>query len=199
MGKARENTKTLESRRQSQNRFSNHDLYKNLSKQIFNVFQAEDMIDGAKRFCLGAGIGTVCYLPFEKIAQLINSQNSKRPLDYSLVDLDVKIQCLYLGILVAPITEEILYRGILQGSIFRKISKKCTTSSLAKIAQILAVSILFASQHHNKEYVFLLGLELGVIKESKLRLVGSIGAHMANNCLSLKPLFEKEIAHACES
>lgn len=157
------------------------------------------MMDSAKRFCLGVGIGIVGYLPFEKLSQLMNSQKCKRPLDYSLVDQDEKIQCLYLGILIGPIAEEILYRGVLQGSIPRKISQKCFPASMAIVAQIIAVSILFASQHHNKEYAFLLGLELGMIKESKLRLVGSIGAHMANNCLSLKPVFEKEIAHACES
>lgn len=143
------------------------------------------MIDGAKRFCLGACIGTICYVPFDRLSQLIVNREDTKKLDFSLVDQDVKIQCLYEGILKRPISEEIRYRGILQGTVLPKISQKFMVAPMSKSARVVAVSALFASVHYNKEYALMLGLELGLIKESKLRFLGCVGAHMANNCVGL--------------
>ncbi len=147
------------------------------------------MQDIAKRFCFGLGLGALGYFPLEKLSQLIICKKPKESLDISRVDRDVKIQCLCLGILFAPIYEEILYRGLLQGVILQKASQRIFAPLFAKSAQIIISSFLFAFPHQNQEYAFLLGLQLGMIKESQLKIAGSIGAHMANNCQALKPLF----------
>jgi len=159
---------------------------------LFLIKTRSEMIDFTKRYCIGAGVGALAFFPCEKLSQFLNRHNPKKPLDFSLVDRDVKIHCFCIGVLTAPLCEEVVYRGVIQGVVLQKLSGKVFRPIFAKYARILAVSLLFAYPHHNKEYAFFLGLELGMLKESRLKLAGCIGAHMANNCLSLKPLFIKE-------
>jgi hypothetical protein len=147
------------------------------------------MQDAAKRFCLGIGIGTLAHVPLEKFSQWRARKKLNESIDISQIDRDVKIQCLCLGILLAPIYEEILYRGLLQGVILQKVSQRIFAPQFSKLAQVILSSILFAYPHPNQECAFLLGLQFGIIKESKLRIAGSIGAHMGNNFQALRPFF----------
>lgn len=145
--------------------------------------------DVAKRFSLGVAVGTLGHFPLEKFSQWKTGKKTNESIDISQLDRDVKIQCLSLGILLAPIYEEILYRGLIQGVILQKAALRILAPPFSKLAQVILSSLLFAYPHPNQESAFLLGLQLGMIKESKLKIVGSIGAHMANNFQALRPLF----------
>ncbi|HSX13857.1 MAG TPA: CPBP family intramembrane glutamic endopeptidase [Chlamydiales bacterium] len=115
----------------------------------------------AKRFGFGACLGVVGYFPNEFVSCLMQREVSKKSIDYSSIDLDVKIECVCRGVLLAPVYEEAIYRGFLQGVILQKVCQKCFSSILACGMQVLSVSCLFASLHWHKEYALLLGLNLG--------------------------------------
>lgn len=174
------------------------------------------MRDLVKRFFLGFVAGIVGFIPYNLCTngavKFCYGQNADLPFSSSLLNTpsrDVKIQCFRLGMVEAPIKEEILFRGIIQGLFLHRIpnavlQRFCPNKSwifnapFACGMRVIAVSSLFASMHGKREispqartkkvYTFFLGLGLGVIKESRLKLIGAIGAHMANNCISLKPL-----------
>ncbi|MBM3183732.1 MAG: CPBP family intramembrane metalloprotease [Chlamydiae bacterium] len=74
-------------------------------------------------------------------------------------------------------------------------------SRIAKVARVVLTAALFSAFHLVNQGVlsdayvkaqligtFVLGLGFGAIKESKAGLLGSIGAHMANNMLASRGL-----------
>lgn len=104
----------------------------------------------------------------------------------------------------APIVEEFLHRYCIQEILLTRIPKMNMSgketildSKIAKVARIFLTSAYFAFTHlSNAEIlpdsyvttqiieVFLGGICLGVLKESRVGLLGCIIAHMANNILA---------------
>lgn len=143
------------------------------------------------------------------LLEIVQQINRNTPLNQQTSIRALKTQCFQRGVIEAPINEEIFFRGIVQGLLLYRIpaiifqeiainkSRVCK-SVFAPWARTIAVAGLFASAHQDNEpstisqaktaHAFFLGLELGLIKESRLKLAGAIGAHMANNCISLKHL-----------
>lgn len=126
------------------------------------------------------------------------------------VEMVKTIQIVSVGIVV-PISEEILFRGILQDLLLDKLVKrtvkayatdkaKLLDTTAAKTARIGLTALLFSAYHlQNRgilsdDYVklqvlstFFMGLGFGVLKESKAGLTGAIAAHICNNMLALSP------------
>lgn len=88
-----------------------------------------------------------------------------------------------LGIVVAPVTEELLFRGALFGSLRARIGSR---------AAALLSSLLFAAVHGSLTALvplFVLALVLCWVYERSGSLVAPVAVHMLNNATSLLPLF----------
>lgn len=88
-----------------------------------------------------------------------------------------------LAVLVAPVTEELLFRGALFGSLRARIGSR---------AAALISSVLFAAVHSSVFALvplFVLALVLCWVYERSGSLVAPIVVHMLNNATSLLPLF----------
>ena len=111
----------------------------------------------------------------------------------------------------APIGEEILFRGIIQDLLLKRIPKyiikkfspgneNVLDKKAFKIGRILLTSALFSAMYlmntdvFGDTYVktqlistFVMGIGFGMIKESSLGLLGSIGGHIMNNLVAVLP------------
>lgn len=130
------------------------------------------------------------------------------PLFFKLMDLTK------MGI-IAPIQEEIFFRGLMQDILLTRIPKymikkiapgKETSldSTAAKAVRIALTAFIFSIAHFTNKglfsdsYVtaqvigsFIFGIGLGMIKDSKAGLLGAIGAHMTNNIIIESPILMK--------
>lgn len=118
----------------------------------------------------------------------------------------------YLGVIIIPILEEIFFRGIIQDKILYQLpkyickyvspgSEKYLDTIIAKVARIGITAALFGAAHMTNAPIigektaeiqssmaFIAGIILGIVKESELGMVGSIGLHMGNNYIALEEL-----------
>lgn len=143
------------------------------------------------------------------LLEIVQQINRNAPLNEHTSVRALKAQSFQRGVIVAPINEELSFRWIVQELLLYTIPVKifqvvCPGKSwvfkslFACCTRIVVVSVLFANAHQGRDQselsrtrtirAFFLGLGLGFIKESRLNLAGSIGAHMVNNCISLKPI-----------
>jgi len=141
--------------------------------------------------------------------EIVEQINRNIPLHQQTSVRAQKTQCFQRGVIEAPKNEEIFFRGIVQGvllyriptTVFRVVGSdksRVFKTMFARSLRTVVVAGLFAGAHQDDDpsaisrtkiiHAFFLGLELGFIKESRLKLAGAVGAHMANNCISLKNL-----------
>jgi membrane protease YdiL (CAAX protease family) len=141
--------------------------------------------------------------PLSAIVQQINRDST---IDQQVTVHSLKIECFLQGVVTSPVKEEIVFRGVLQGLLLDKLpatlfkdKNRIVNTRLSCLMRTVIISKLFADAHQNNNqssisqirtfHAFFLGLGLGLIKESRLKLAGAIGAHMANNFISLIPIF----------
>lgn len=122
-----------------------------------------------------------------------------------------KVKTAWAGGFTIPITEELIFRGLVQDVLLTRLPKyiikkiapgqeSLLDSTTAKIIRVALTSALFSSAHIVNigvlpgSYVsmqlvatFVMGIYLGALKESKAGLLGSIGAHISNNIMALIP------------
>ena len=122
----------------------------------------------------------------------------------------VKLTGLAVGCVAAPIFEEVLFRGVIQGGLFRSLPKmilsrvapekvELVDSTAVKVARVVITAGLFSAYHLMNRgilpdsYVtmqlvaaFLGGLGFGTLKETH-GLSAAIGAHMGSNLLQSLP------------
>lgn len=145
--------------------------------------------------------------PLGEYVKLYNSSiNSK------IDAAQIKIMTGSLIVANAAIVEELLFRGLLQDLLLTKlprmIIKKVAPgkegvidSTRAKAARILLTSAAFCAIHLSNKGVlsedylklqliaaFVSGIGLGILKETRAGLLGSIAAHAVNNTLSIMPV-----------
>lgn len=182
------------------------------------MFVSQKMIDFTKRFCCGFVGGIVGHYPCKFLAEgivcrsrfgRVNVEDCHKGPSLNDPSLAVQRECFRMSI-ESSINEEIFFRGIIQGTLLYKMPFAITQrllpnkswifhSPLARWVRIISVSSLFAYAHQDNTFsslnetkvvhAFFLGAGLGIIKESSLKLSGSIGAHIASNCVGLIPLF----------
>jgi hypothetical protein len=129
-----------------------------------------------------------------------------------LTPLRFKIDLINKIVLLTGIAEEILFRGLVQDVLLTRIPKliinkmapgkeKVLDTTIAKAARILLTSAGFSAVHLQNQAVypgeemkaqlitsFISGIGFGILKESKVGLAGTIGAHMAGNIFFLSPI-----------
>lgn len=157
-------------------------------------------------------LNATCYM--EELAKQLNlhviqTANGWQKLNYDV--LIIKSEMVG-GVVIGPaIKEEILFRGLIQDVCLTEIPKyvikkiapgkeTILDTTIAKAARIVLTSAAFSAWHlQNKgvlsdSYVsmqlvatFAMGIGFGILKESKTGLLGSIGAHMANNFVAIAP------------
>jgi hypothetical protein len=110
-----------------------------------------------------------------------------------------------------PIAEEILFRGLIQDVLLTRVPKyvirkiapgkeTALDTRIAKAARITLTAALFSAAHlansgfFADSYVsmqlvstFVGGIGLGILKESKVGLLGAMGGHIANNMIAIAP------------
>ncbi|MBA3815263.1 MAG: CPBP family intramembrane metalloprotease [Parachlamydiaceae bacterium] len=144
--------------------------------------------------------------PLEEAVTQYNSHFSGAYGDgFRITALGTQLNSFHSDVLIAPLWEELLFRGFIQDVLLTRIPKyiikknipgkeAIIDSSISKIARITLSAALFSVAHMNNKgampdaYVyaqmanaFILGIGLGVVKESNAGLLGSIGAHMSHN------------------
>lgn len=112
---------------------------------------------------------------------------------------------------LTPIFEEVIFRGLVQDILMKRIPQyivkkiapgreMALDSRIAGIVRIVLTSALFSAYHllnrgiFANAYVdlqivqtFIMGISLGIFKESKAGLFGAMGAHMAHNIIAISP------------
>ncbi len=165
---------------------------------------------GMHKFDVEALLDAPCYL--EEYTKQYNSHYSEWTPELHISPLTVKVQAVAVMGLDAPISEEILFRGLIQDLLLTRVPKyiiakiapgkeTALDTRMAMAARIILTSALFSAAHlQNKgilsdSYVatqlvttFVVGIGFGALKESKAGLLGSIGAHMAHNMLATAPI-----------
>lgn len=163
---------------------------------------------GLKNFNIDSLLNATCYL--EEYTKQYNSHfPSMTHLHQTPLSMKV-ITGATVGVIV-PFSEEILFRGLMQDVLLMRIPKfivkkiapgkeTVLDSSVAKAARIALTAAAFSAYHFQNQglfsdsYVtmqlvstFVMGIGFGLLKESKAGLLGSIGAHMANNFVAIAP------------
>ena len=177
----------------------------NRSKQTIACQIKDELTDSAIRFSLGAFTLPLSRMVSGIISGLGNLPYAKMP------KLNPEIwKGLFLRVVVkAPIKEEFHYRFLVQDILMKRILETALThafgkkgeslaeSKISQAARILLTSAIFAAAHLSNQKIFgktyakfqacdafIGGILLGVLKESSLGLMGSIGLHMANNAVT---------------
>lgn len=175
-----------------------------------------------KRFCVGIGVG---FLPIElpfKFSAIIIAQRfgiisnlkckgfiPSLKVDDKVPSFETKIGEIISVMSSGPICEELLFRGVIQDILLKRIAKKILMNvapekawvldtRVATAARIVFASALFSTAHlindgqlaheyvvHQAIGAFFGSLLLGAIKESGLGLAGAIGAHIGHNAFAL--------------
>lgn len=173
----------------------------NYQKMNFTEMNADKLVNAS------------CYI--EELTRQLNlhaiqSSAGWEMLDYTVSSLKGEtVGSLAIGI---PMGEEILFRGLIQGTYLTRIPKyvikkfapgkeTVLDTTIAKVARILLTSAAFSAYHLQNQGVvsdayvtmqlvatFVMGIGFGLLKESKAGLLGSIGAHMANNFVAIAPI-----------
>ena len=135
-----------------------------------------------------------------------------RDLNLPITPSQIKITNLVALGVIPAVGEELLFRGLIQDVLLKRLpawmlkkispgQEKMIDTKIAKIGRIILTSALFSAWHLQNRgilpdaYVksqlvgtFTLGILLGMIKESNLGLLGSMGAHFANNTIAISPI-----------
>lgn len=146
------------------------------------------------------------------LQEFVTQYNNQIPRSFHQSVLALKISSIVQVAVLAPIFEEIVFRGIIQSFLLKQIPsyiiKKCAPgkesyldSSIAKIARITITTGLFVAVHipnrmlMSENYVngqlvtaLITGIGFGYLRESKVGLLGAIGAHFAKNFLPAVPV-----------
>lgn len=128
---------------------------------------------------------TICYMPFSMainalnmwIVKLIFGQNILIEIPIPTTVGELIISILVIG-LTAAVCEEVLFRGVLQGSM----------EKLGKTGMLIIVSLLFAAFHFNIEHflgIFVLSLLIGFIVYRTNSLYMGMLAHFVNNTVAV--------------
>lgn len=145
----------------------------------------------------------------EELVKQINS-NIPRPQAHTSVSA-VKATLVGTTGVGFPIIEEILFRGLVQDVLLTRIPKfvlkkvlpgkeTALDTRIAKAARITLTAALFSASHLTNSglfadsYIsmqlvatFALGIGLGILKESKAGLLGTMGGHIAHNMIAIAP------------
>ena len=164
---------------------------------------------GLDKFNIESLLNTTCYL--EEYTKQYNSHFPSYMSHMHQTPLSMKvINATTMGV-IAPLSEEILFRGLMQDVLLTRIPKYIVKkiapgretvldSSIAQAARIALTAAAFSAFHLQNQGVFsdsyvsmqlvatfAMGIGFGILKDSKAGLLGSIGAHMANNFVALAP------------
>jgi hypothetical protein len=147
-----------------------------------------------------------------KFEEIINQLNSNLIEQARISTFTAKVAQIGLIGCIFPVAEEITFRGLIQDVCLKKITQpflkkifpNTQTSLLTAFDKVTRVTIaagLFSACHlqntaiFDDEYVrgqlihtFVMGLGLGVLKESNAGILGAIGAHIANNFAAISPV-----------
>jgi hypothetical protein len=137
-----------------------------------------------------------------------------RALNINLDSLSVfnfKLEAVY-PLMKAAINEELLYRFFMQDICLYRVPRdlikeiapgkeKIWDTKIVTAARVLLTAAYFSYAHLSNVEIFsswyvqaqvvatfVLGIGYGALKESKVGILGPIGAHMINNALSIKPI-----------
>lgn len=128
---------------------------------------------------------TLCYMPLNMavnafnmwLVRVIFGQNMLVEIPVAETGWELVVSILVIGV-AAAVCEEVLFRGILQGSM----------EKLGKAGMFIIVSILFAAFHFNIEHflgVFVLSLLIGFIVYRTNSLYMGMLAHFTNNAAAV--------------
>lgn len=159
------------------------------------------------KFNIESLLNATCY-----VEEYTKQYNSNVPFYMHQTPLSMKvINSANVGV-IAPLLEEVLFRGLMQDVLLTRIPKfivkkiapgreTALDSSVAKAARITLTAAAFSAFHLQNQglfadsYVtmqlvaaFAMGIGFGMLKESKAGLLGSVGAHMANNFAAIAPM-----------
>ena len=158
------------------------------------------MVIGKGPFCKGVAVGAVeaisnlcCLAALNSLfpSYLENIEEDDNPV---FDDFEVAI--------LAPMKEEIIYRGILQG-VVRKVAEyafkdrelitiKGHKITIAKAVTIIIPAMIFAYRHRNSTIHIVAAIVYGILAEH-YGLAASMGAHMFNNSSSVVVSFVIEV------
>ena len=127
---------------------------------------------------IGAELWQLCTLPAALSAQQAADSTSTLPYGELAPMILIGVYCC----LVAPVLEEILFRGIIQRAM----------ESYGAMTAILTSTLCFVLFHFNPEQLFtplLMGLFAGFLAYRSRSLIPCIVAHILNNLLALLPEF----------
>lgn len=177
-----------------------------------------------KRFAVGGAIGTGIILARDlyEIRELRNSGHTWNEIQAVFEHEALAARALYRAkngvptkkILYYAAREEIIYRGLYQGVVGKQIPAFFLGKTITEWMQplrVVATAHAFSEVHRNnlrvlsKEAVdnqckgaYWMGIVLGLIKESRLGLVGACGAHFMNNYVDVSVgtvLLARKAAH----
>lgn len=177
-----------------------------------------DTTDPSEQFIKGAAVGPITMLEYETLRygaaflglipndkcflwkEFYQIMSKYRPLSEKDAFNAILSDFIFMG----PIKEELIFRGLIQDLLLKRLLGKAiqavsprnaswVDSRVAKIFRIIITAALFGAAHLGTQgqaafkfqafYAFAGGCILGAIKESRLGLIGSIGCHMMNNAL----------------
>lgn len=157
-----------------------------------------------KRFGLGIAAGSIIRLMSDEVAYLAHGMVIPKSKDVCYYSIQAKISSINKILFGSPI-EEIFFRGLMQDVLLTRIPKYviknivpgreiALDSSVAKTARIVLTAAAFSTCHllnqglfpdsaliNQLTLTFVSGICFGIIKESKMGMLGSVGAHMSIN------------------
>lgn len=146
--------------------------------------------------------------PMEEYAKQWNRTFRNSP-ELQLTVFGLKASLFAFVVLAAPLCEEVIFRGLIQDVLLKRIPKyfvkkiapgKETSldSNISKVVRITLTAALFSAAHLSNSKIaadsyvsmnliatFVLGIGCGVLKETKAGLLGAVGAHMNNNIFAI--------------
>lgn len=138
-------------------------------------------------------------------------QNNSQEVWVHMTPARMKTVLALYGAVAIPAAEEFIFRDFIQCGLLpfatKPVIKKILPNASSQVhyrvdvlARLIITSLLFAAVHLTNLaltsdnfvkmqiiYTFVLGMVLGLLRESSPGITGAIGAHMANNAVSIYP------------
>ena len=150
---------------------------------------------GLKTVCIALMVSTPVALLWTLV---IRAMTGEQPPLQTLVNTAIDPSSTYepwliaaFGVIIAPLTEEALFRGLLYPAFRRTLVRFGRTETRATWTAAIAVSLLFAAVHGSMlalAPLFVLAMVLTWVMQRTNSLAACIVAHMAHNALSMVPL-----------
>jgi membrane protease YdiL (CAAX protease family) len=164
-------------------------------------YVAKQQVMGCTKMDADVLVQAPCYL--EELAKQLTECG------ISLTAAAIKAHTLASTVIIYPILEEVFFRQLIQTIILPPYTKRIMrfirpagsfqlNNIIDKVVRILITAALFSSFHlQNKKIwddstvdvqvlsAFVFGIGLGIVKESRAGILGSIVAHMVNNLIAV--------------